>query len=455
MWRRSRLVRQDTLTVVTPLSAGACCDDLQELFEEVQAKVFSDRAMSGPVPFGKMASVHFARFAICDAAIGPDGRPVPASLLFSTEYDGSLDSHLDELVAHAEKTFELILGHCDGFEAEAGSPGDRIRRFLKARRSRPGAFYVSALGRTVAQIRKEQALCKDVRNAARSLQAANKDPVEIWRCIRERVHAGDWGTPDAAARRESRSKWREREFWGVVAAGIAAALFLIIRWPWLLAPLTLGAFWLRLEEQIDADRVAALRAAESQAQSSLGECDREKTLSELEDRWEQNQLTVITWIAPSPLRRVLQRLVLVAIDLRARLHFTRGLLDGVPTIHFGHWHVLEGGRRLLFVSNYDGSWASYLDAFTLHAAEPMNAIWSHSVGFPQTRFLIWGGAYDGPSFKAFARRHQVAPSVWYSAYPDLSAEEINRNSEVIAGLQDEHLGRARHRRETEAWLRKI
>jgi hypothetical protein len=448
------LPKQGTLTVVIPLSSDVKLDGLSRLFAEVQANVWANGARSGPIPFGQMPTVHFARFAISEADVGSDATPFPPCLLFSTEYDGDLDAHIDELIKHAGPALLFVLGCCDGFESEAGSAELRVRRFLKARSSRPGAFYIGALGRTVEQILRERELCDSMRGYASQLPP-DTDPIDAWKGIAAHARPLVRPTGVEVLSLTAHQRGRALAFWGSVLGGALVALYLIAAFPLAIALLVFAAFWLRLEEEIEADRVKALEAAESQAQNSEQESRREARHAEFEDRWDQNQLSAITVIAPSALRRILQRLVLAAVGFRVRFRFTRGLLDGVPTIHFAHWHVIEKGRRLLFVSNYDGSWASYLEDFIVHAAGPISAIWSHSVGFPPTRFLMWGGAEDGPRFKAFARRHQVVPCAWYSAYPDLSVEEINRNSQLVAGLKDARLGQARYRLETKKWLETI
>ena len=57
-------------------------------------------------------------------------------------------------------------------------------------------------------------------------------------------------------------------------------------------------------------------------------------------------------------------------------------------IHFARWMRLPGTDQLLFFSNYDGSWESYLEDFITRAHQGQSAAWSHGVGFPATRFLI-------------------------------------------------------------------
>ncbi|MDQ5851332.1 MAG: hypothetical protein M3380_04530, partial [Chloroflexota bacterium] len=47
-----------------------------------------------------------------------------------------------------------------------------------------------------------------------------------------------------------------------------------------------------------------------------------------------------------------------------------------------------------------------------------------------TRFLVGGGASDGPRFKADARAHQVYTNVWYSAYRDRTVQSVDANSSI-------------------------
>ncbi len=96
-------------------------------------------------------------------------------------------------------------------------------------------------------------------------------------------------------------------------------------------------------------------------------------------------------------------------------------LDEIGTVHFARWVVLpddaEGGT-LLFTSNYDGSWDSYIEDFATIAAASFNAIYSNCEGWPA------GGATDIDSFKAYIREHQVGPDVYYRAYPNATVREI-------------------------------
>jgi hypothetical protein len=142
--------------------------------------------------------------------------------------------------------------------------------------------------------------------------------------------------------------------------------------------------------------------------------------------------------------------VLWAIDWLARKRFNQGTLSGIPTIHFARWFILddEDTPRLVFFSNYGGTWEAYLDAFIDDASFGLTGVWSHTAHFPTTRFFFSHGADDGPEFKRWTRAHQVDTEVWYTAYPLLSVKNINQNSAIRRGLHG-----SMTRDQAQAWLR--
>jgi hypothetical protein len=137
-----------------------------------------------------------------------------------------------------------------------------------------------------------------------------------------------------------------------------------------------------------------------------------------EDVVAQNQLTLVTVVKPGQENRV--RAVMAGIDAYARRLSPPGSLSGISTIHFVKWLVIDNGRRLLMVSDYDGSWESYIDEFAEMILSGLDAIWETSYGFPPD------GARDVPAFKRFLRLHQVASEVFFSAYPETTVLKIVR-----------------------------
>ena len=97
----------------------------------------------------------------------------------------------------------------------------------------------------------------------------------------------------------------------------------------------------------------------------------------------QNQLTLVTVIRHGEIDRV--RAVMAAIDSYARRLSPPGSLIGISTIHFVRWLVIDNGRRLMMVSDYDGSWENYIDEFAEMILSGLDAIWETALGLPAGR----------------------------------------------------------------------
>jgi hypothetical protein len=72
------------------------------------------------------------------------------------------------------------------------------------------------------------------------------------------------------------------------------------------------------------------------------------------------------------------------------------------------------------------------------------------VDYPRTNWLIHDGARDEMAFKLFIRAHQMPTQVWFSAYPNLTALNIENNARIREGLSGVMTAAA-----TEAWLRRL
>lgn len=146
----------------------------------------------------------------------------------------------------------------------------------------------------------------------------------------------------------------------------------------------------------------------------------------------QNHLASVADLKPG--RLLILRLVFWAVGAVASFTSRPGFLSGIGTIHFARWLVLPGANKLLFFSNYDGSWNSYLEDFIVRAHQGLTAIWSNVRNFPKTRWLVIGGASDGARFKRIARRQQQPSYFWYSAYPHLTMSQIRTNAAIRHGI---------------------
>jgi len=163
--------------------------------------------------------------------------------------------------------------------------------------------------------------------------------------------------------------------------------------------------------------------------------ERASQLAILEDHEVTNQFSAMGSLKPGLVRRWVLSYLLWVINWTARHIYTKGRLARVRTIHFARWVFLDGKKRILFCSNYDGSLDSYMDDFINKVFFGLNVVFSNGVGYPTTRWLLADGAWDEQKFKYFLRRHELPTEVWYDATPGITAVEMERNSRIRQGLE--------------------
>ena len=135
------------------------------------------------------------------------------------------------------------------------------------------------------------------------------------------------------------------------------------------------------------------------------------------------------------------------VEMLVKHRFRPGFVLDIGSIHFARWFRLPGTNKLIFLSNYDGSWESYLEDFITKAHMGQTAVWSNGVGFPKTSFLGFEGADDGDRFKRWVRRQQVPTRFWYARFPDVTTSQIRNNALICDGL-----AKARTDSDAHAWL---
>ena len=104
----------------------------------------------------------------------------------------------------------------------------------------------------------------------------------------------------------------------------------------------------------------------------------------------------------------------------------------INSIHFARWVIFDNDTRLLFTSNFDGSWDSYLRDFSQVTPDGMDLIFGHCDGYPA------GGCRDFEAFKAYVGKYQVPTDLFYAAYPESSVKAIT-NALHVKALTDEFL----------------
>ncbi len=368
--------------------------------------------------FGRMRGLHFAKLFVLDEVTDLDGQRIPASLVLMTEVDAPLRPHLAELIDVAGAGIDQAFGFC------AGYPGSGARRrvriaWLRRHLVRASAVYVNTVGRGLQQIRHEAHLHDVLEDHLDQRDWTGRAPQDV----RRELRAYAAGRADLAwAMRPPAPpslRFRMREAIHEVAVPMAVLPLL----PALAAILPVWAVLLRISEQ---------RERPITQRPTLEHLDE---LAGYEDFVTQNPFAVVGFVRPGRLRLVTIRTVMSAIDYAVRHVYNHDDLAGIKTIHFARWVPLDGWRRMTFASNYDGAVEAYNDDFIDQAWWGLNAAFGNGAGYPPTRWLLWGGARYEQQFKNTLRIHQVPVPVWYSAYPALSAANIENNARIRAGLR--------------------
>ncbi|RTE91571.1 hypothetical protein [Bradyrhizobium sp. LVM 105] len=147
------------------------------------------------------------------------------------------------------------------------------------------------------------------------------------------------------------------------------------------------------------------------------------------------------------------RVALRIVTFAGRVFFTQGWLGNAPGIHFGHWHIIDNGRRFLFCSNYDGNFGGYLDDFINGAAVGTTLAWRWTElrprapalpgqpgiakprSFPPTRFVVFRGVKCELRFKSYAR-DSMLPHLYHFDACNRTVDQIN----LATGLRDALFG---------------
>jgi hypothetical protein len=396
---------------------------------------------ASPAPFqpGQLPDTHFTRFVIVEDDTGE----LPALLAWESNHDGYLEPYLRACAA-AVPAVDAVFSTCVGYPAGGTADVEGWLAWMRARSRRSAAFYTGYRGVPKRQVDNDAAVHDAIRNvidapgARRSLAKLAPDAIRAAiaaNVVRVRPELDVAPQPDDTAR------WRI-----TLALAIAAVVVLL---PILLV---LGPLWyalLRRHEETDPDPGAATRPVHD-----------DDHFQDQEDVYAQNQLTHLVDIKPGWFRLFTCWVVLTAIDVLANCVYVYGELGGITSIHFARWVILPDWRdagdippgsrrrhRLLFFSNYDGSWESYLGEFVDRASGGLSAVWSNTVGFPYTRGLIHEGADDEEVFKQWTRDHQIRTQVWWTGVPRSTVQNVRTDIDVRRRLAAPQTAE-----EAKAWL---
>jgi hypothetical protein len=382
--------------------------------------------LNAVIPFGQFKCLHFARIVILDdqtlddiTAYGLPRVNYPTYLAILGDCDGAIENFLEDLVEQAGDGLRRIFAHCEGYAAGTG-----LLAWMKAHNVATTANYINWIGRTVQQVNEEemlrQALEKFIQGDADLLRGMPQRQMReaLREFVANEVRSGRVTlTPPAP----TPLGWRIRNFLHLLGMPI----LLLALSPFLLIALPFFLFQLRKCEKSDPEIAPRVNP------------DHANLLSSLEDHGVTNQFSAMGSLKPGLFRRLTMILVLSAIDYTARHVFHRGRLARVTSIQFARWVFLDGKKRVIFASNYDGSLESYMDDFINKVGFGLNVVFSNGIGYPRTNWLLLNGARDEQKFKDYLRRHQMPTQAWYNAHPGLTALDKWRNALIREGLEQQ------------------
>ena len=397
-------MNQSGLTVLTEIDPGRA-DALRGVLLAAQSRN----------PFQQAKLLHYAAFVII-----PEIDGIPSRLVFETNYDGDLDPHLDELIKLAGAELDNIYRHCKSYPAAAAVANpQQFQNYLVGNSVPSTAFYVALPGRSRVDI--DNAI-EVYQTASAYLETLCNKPgtseLSFDRVWKELVaHFRDPNTtskPILSPVSQHRLKWRSRLnglLLGVVAIPLAIVVLPIL--------LLITRFYEWLESRVTFKRKYPF----------------DPQVYEYMNLGRQNHMCTLATVKPSRFRAIMIRLGLLLTNILANKVFILGHLDTITTIHFARWSLIDNNRHVLFLTNYDGSWSSYIDDFS----DPphLNAVWGNTERFPPTRFMLWQGARLIQQFQAHVVEEFQPAYFFHRPYGDNTVQNLIRYLELRDALARE------------------
>ncbi len=409
------MMKQSALTLVTPVIPSKH-DELDGILMKMRA----DHAAGMLGEFEKVGTMHYGRFVLLEGKLSD----AQTHLVFSSDYDGEESEHIRLICEVCPGMIDKLYSCCEGYPAPAERNTDSRAKYLRRWAYKDAAFYVGARGRSLKQIKQESELRDHIWEYLRVNNWEGKTAQEAHRIVRQHV----LGQPEFSWVKEKISlpvlKW-----WNFALVFIIIGLALWLSWIAVAAVVVFLLGWLVVLHHVYEKSDKRQDIKPSNIDDSFI-----TNLEGYEDFQNQNQFTQIIPMKGGFMRRLTIHAVLLYGKFRILNEFVKGELMGIPTIHFARWVMLDGGKQVLFFSNFDGSWQQYLGDFIDKSGWGLTAIFSNTENFPKTRYLFWGGAYDEEHFLAWSRYYQIPTHVWYCAYPKLSIKNVNTNSIIRSEL---------------------
>jgi hypothetical protein len=368
-------MKQSPLTVITTIKPAE-----GEALEKLLTGIGHDVRNNPYIHFAEIETTHFARFVIIP---GPDKTEnEPKRLLFTSNHDGLWQDYVELMVDKAGVGVAAIWGKCEGYPNLPLNDlafKTKFKEFIETHSHQPSTFYQAYPGQMVKEVWNAIEIRKQLEHLL-----SDKRLEPVFRLLTRLPIL-----PQTPLQK--------------LSATLGGVINLVVRF--LLREVVLRFF----------ERVLGPKIIDTPTDSVSKDVN---THPEYTD-WlntVQNEMTVISVIVPERLRKL--RLFFAVVRLAVKFNPTPGALLGISTIHFARWVIIDGGKNLLFESNYDGNWEQYIGDFVDKASGGMDAIWGSYPAYPVR------GAKDLQAFKQVIMDNQVRALVFYSAYPGSSVRNV-------------------------------
>jgi hypothetical protein len=149
-----------------------------------------------------------------------------------------------------------------------------------------------------------------------------------------------------------------------------------------------------------------------------------------------NAMTLITPIN-GPIMAFINKTIFYFLGTRWFKDRLKGLLT-LSMIHYARWVIVSGRdfprlsesqpvedlgySYMFFFSNFNGSWAQYVDSFSAAIPDGLDGLWWHNVGWPKS--------VPEEPFHRYVTDNQLWTSHYYSAYPMAASNDVKSAKRV-------------------------
>jgi len=420
--------------------------------------------------FEKASDIHYLRWLIIDDKNSPftkeEDKGRSPKLVYSSNFDGSVEKHLDDLSSdglkpiqdpnhpHAidpnENLMDQIYGCCTDYPEPGNRTPDTRKKFFKANIVKVAAFYRGSPRRSVKQILQENDLRIHLKQLLEDRPWNGATALEMHRTLQKEILED----PKFSWAKE-KFKMPRINYFKLGLLGLVILILLPVVLIWVII-VQLGyekkdKYYENYRSDLNAEKVEILEEYEDlTAGENTDESD--PHVKNMVINY-QNQFSQLVDLKPGKVRRITFKAMMLFARVLIPIQFVDGRLMNIPTIHFARWVLFDDEKRVLFFSNFDGSWQQYLGDFIDQSGWGLTAIFSNTTVFPKTNWLgltgilsmrnimptsknfFPGGAYNEEHFLAWSRDTELPTDIWYSAYPELSIKNVNNNSWIRVLLQ--------------------